>query len=61
MAMHLVVPKQTARDRIEAAEWHALDRRLAVARLKEELTPRVNRWKLKRLLVHLWRDLWSDR
>jgi len=61
VTMHLVVPKQTARDRIEAAEWHALDRRLAVTRLKEELTPRVNRWKLKRLLVHLWRDLWSDR
>ena len=54
--MHLVVPKQTARDRIEAAEWHALDRRLAVARLKEELTPRVNRWKLKRL-IQKWMGL----
>ena len=56
MTMHLVVPKQTARDRIEAAEWHALDRRLAVARLKEELTPRVKRWKLKRL-IQKWMGL----
>ena len=55
MTMHLVVPKQTARDRIEAAEWHALDRRLAVARLKEDLAPRVRWWKVKRA----WRRLWS--
>jgi len=50
MTMHLVTPKTTARERIEAAEWHALDRRLAVARLKEELTPRVKRWRVKRWL-----------
>ena len=53
MTMHLVVPKQTARDRIEAAEWHALDRRLAVTRLKEELAPRVKRWRIKRWLRRL--------
>ena len=38
------------RDRIEMSEWHELERRLAVARLKDELAPRVRRWKLKRTL-----------
>lgn len=38
------------RDRIEMSEWHELERRLAVSRLKDELAPRVRRWKLKRAL-----------
>ena len=41
------------RDRIEAAEWHALERRLAVARLKDELAPRVARWRRWRWLRRL--------
>ena len=50
MTLRLAPRPYPQRDRIEASEWHAMDRRLAVARLRDELEPRVRRWKLKRAL-----------
>ena len=49
-ALRLAPRPYQQRDRIQASEWHELERRLAVARLKDELAPRVRRWKLKRTL-----------
>lgn len=51
MTMRLVSPEMPQRDRIQAQELHALDRKIAVARLKDELAPRVRRWKIKRAIV----------
>jgi hypothetical protein len=50
VTIRLIVPQQGARQRIQTAEMYALDRKLAVARLKEELAPRVKWWRVKRLL-----------
>lgn len=51
-----VVPEQRPqRARICASELHALDRKLAVLRLKEELAPKIRWWRLKRAWARLWR------
>lgn len=59
MTIRIAPPKHPQHDRISQAELHALDRRLAVMRLKDQLFPvvgRLRRWRRlqRRLLGWLW-------
>lgn len=53
VTMRLVAPQRPQRDRIQASELHEMDRKIAVARLKDELAPKVRWWKLKRTVARL--------
>jgi hypothetical protein len=46
LATVVLSPKKfRTRDRLTQAELHELDRRIAVARLRDELAPRIARWR----------------
>jgi hypothetical protein len=51
MTLHVVKPTQ--HQRISASELHALDRKVAVARLKQDLAPRMRWWRIKRSVARL--------